>query len=169
VVAVVVLTLGVGALARAGTSDEKVSTQPGPTLPAHQQGDLVIFMKAAASSAEVDGVRDRLLADSDVTRVLYSNQADTMEDFRCLFADERELVANVTADILPSSFRIDVAGGQAEIDAVHQRYADVDGVLAVQSPADVVAGTVLSTPDSAVDEPSPVFTSDCPLVGAVLK
>ena len=169
-VALAALLIGGGALARAGTSDTEVATQPAPTLPAHQQGDLVIYMQADATAAEIGAVRDQLLADADVTHVRFATQADSLDDFRCLFADQQELVDNVAPDILPSSFRIEILDGAAGAGAVTERYRDEPGVLSVISPSDAANGLAPSGPGVTTgDEPSPIFTSDCPLVGTVLE
>ena len=168
--AIVVLLIAVGALRTGRDPDANLDTQTAPTLPAHQRGDLVIFMRPDATASEVDAVREQLVADPSVTGVLYASQADSMKDFRCLFSDEPELVDNVTSQILPSSFRIDLANGAAGAGAVQERYQDQPGVQTIASPSAVVSGTAPTTPGvSYGDDPSPVFTSDCPLIGTVLK
>ncbi len=170
IVAIVVLMIGVGALARVGTSDTDLETQSTEAVAAHQHGDLVIFMRADATAPQVDAVRQQLLADPTITGVLYATQADSMDDFRCLFADQKEIVENVTADILPSSFRIDIADGTSGAGAVKDRLEDQPGVLSILSPTEMATGTAPTTPGMELsDEPSPLFTSDCPLIGTVLK
>ena len=138
-------------------------------MAAHERGDLMIFMTVKATPSQIADVRDQLLADSAVTGVVFATQAETLTDFRCQFADQPDLEATVTADILPSTFRLDVPGGTEAVSSVQQRYRSQPGVSSVLSPDAVASGTAPTTSGMAFSDPSPVFTSDCPLTGTILK
>ena len=119
VAVVLLLAAGGTALARAGreTSSERLGTTT-PTTAAPQP-DLRIYLDADGRPTEQAAtVQAALLADTQVVGLTYQDQAGAYREFRCLFADEPDLVRSGEADRLPPSFLVDVAGGQAAIDRV---------------------------------------------------
>jgi len=183
--AVLLVLVGIGGvLARAGTPDGSLATQSPSTTepPMRFQGDLVIYLVPLATPSEVQAVRDSLVADPAVHRILYQTQAADYEAFRCLFADAPEMVQAVTPDMLPSTFRVFLDGDRAAIDRITADYAEhypgVRDIIAVAKgdppTKDQPDVFVLSTGTSLVSAPQPETTetsptADCPVTGEWIK
>jgi FtsX extracellular domain len=116
IAAAAVLLVAGTALAMTGreTTDVQVGTGPGTTLnPAY---DLTVYLGATARPPEVAAIQARLLADPNVTGLLFSTQADSYLRFQCLFSHEPQFLESVQAADLPSTFAVNIVGGQTEMD-----------------------------------------------------
>jgi hypothetical protein len=149
---VVVLALGGTALARAGrqSSSERVGTST-PTTSAGARLPLTIFVVPTATPAQTAAIQVALLADPNVTRLVYQDQADAYRQFRCFFADQPDLVAGFSAAEVPASFGVEAAAGQTALDEVARRIGPLPGidVLSVQPPftlPDDISTTTTSIP-----------------------
>ncbi|MGH9101847.1 MAG: permease-like cell division protein FtsX [Acidimicrobiales bacterium] len=69
---------------------------------------LIVFMQPGASTSQTEAIAAQLKNDPSVRSEHYVNQAQSYQEFRSLFANQRDLVAAVTPSDLPPSFRIDL-------------------------------------------------------------
>ncbi len=70
--------------------------------------DLIVFLWPEAGNDDRDAVAEALADDARVESVEFIDQTQTLAEFQEIFADEPGLIANVTADDLPTSFRVTV-------------------------------------------------------------
>ena len=87
--------------------------------------------------------RDALLADlramPEVRDVFYESQAEAYEHFREQFADSPDLVENVTAEVLPESFRVKL-DDPTKFEVVDAAFRDRQGVEDVQDQKALLEG-----------------------------
>jgi cell division protein FtsX len=88
---------------------------------------IEVFMIVRASDAEIDGVRQVLLASTDVAEFAFLTKRDALREFRRRFRTDRDLTENVTAADLPTSFRFVLVDG-ADADAVVDGLATLPGI-----------------------------------------
>lgn len=116
--------------------------------------DLIVFVQPA-DLARVASVQASLLANPSVRGLSYVSQADALQEFTCMFAAEPQVVAGVTADILPPSFRVDVGTDPVAIANLANQARALPGVKEVVSLADAGgtsgSGAPGSTQVSALD------------------
>jgi hypothetical protein len=94
--------------------------------------DLRLFLKAGASSTQVESVRAALASDRDISWIRFVSQADAYEDFKKVFADQPALVETTKPSDLPVSFTIDLEPGSSA-QTTSERYKKlgiVDSVIA---------------------------------------
>ncbi len=87
--------------------------------------ELIVWVHPDASDEEVDEVQGLLEADSRITSFRYMNEDATYEEFLTFWSDSPEVVAAVTPQDLPTSFRV-VADDPA---TVASRFEQIAGVL----------------------------------------
>jgi cell division transport system permease protein len=93
---------------------------------------FVVFMDAKATQDQIDAVARDLDDNPEVESKTYFDQQASYEEFKQLFADQKELVDNVTADILPSSFRVvPVDKDSRTVQALGEQFTGKPGVLSV--------------------------------------
>ncbi len=80
-----------------------------------------------------------LRAMPEVERVFYESQQDAFEHFQEQFADSPDLVENVTADVLPESFRVKLDDPR-QFAAVARAFRDRPGVEEVQDQKALLEG-----------------------------
>jgi cell division transport system permease protein len=68
--------------------------------------ELEVFMLPRAVKPQVDDIRAQLADSPDVKTFRFLTKQDAYEEFKRLFKDSPDLVKNVAADDLPTSFRI---------------------------------------------------------------
>jgi len=71
-----------------------------------KQMRLEIFMTIMATDADIAGVRTYLDTSPLIRRYQYLDQDASYAQFRRIFADDPDFVANVDPDALPTSFRV---------------------------------------------------------------
>jgi hypothetical protein len=115
--------------------------------------DLIVFVQPA-DLARVASVQASLLANPSV-RACPTCPRPTLQEFTCMFAAEPQVVAGVTADILPPSFRVDVGTDPVAIANLANQARALPGVKEVVSLADAGgtsgSGAPGSTQVSALD------------------
>jgi FtsX extracellular domain len=130
ILAVVVLVIAGSALAVSGReSSLEVGTTPGTTIV--PVPDVVIYVVPNATTAQIDAVQSRLLADPDAIGIDYWSTEATDQEFKCLFARQPDLVESVRPEELPLSFRVFVAGGSATVDRMVDEYGSLAAVKEV--------------------------------------
>src|SRR6476646_489550 len=65
-----------------------------------------IFMKVGATNPQIDEVRSSLKADPQVSSFRFLDKQAAYKEFQNIFKNDPNLVQNVTADSLPTSFRV---------------------------------------------------------------
>ena len=94
--------------------------------------EFVVFMKADATQEQIDAVGKDLDDNPEVQSKTYFDQQQSYDEFKTMFADQKELVDTVTADILPSSFRVVPVDKSSEtVQTLGDQYSDKPGVLNV--------------------------------------
>src|SRR5262249_6238435 len=73
-----------------------------------RNADAEVFMMVRATPDQVAGVRREIEASELVKRFAFLDRADAYREFSRIFRDDPDLVANVGADSLPMSFRVDL-------------------------------------------------------------
>ncbi len=180
--AVIVLVTAGSALALSGREHPvQVGTSPGTTLV--PSFDITIYMNPAATAAETSSVQQALMADPNVTGLVYTDELGSYARFRCLFADQPQLVESVQPDELPPSFGVDFVGGQAEVDRLYATIYGGPGVKEFSfkpgssyrvptSDQDTVPVHVTFPPGTPVGpmvpQSSPALR-DCPVTGTTLR
>lgn len=77
--------------------------------PVPDDTDFIVYMNPDATQAQIDAAADALTASPEIESFRYRDKDAAMTEFRELFADQPELLASVTEDILPTSFRLVLA------------------------------------------------------------
>lgn len=67
---------------------------------------MVIFMQPSATPAEISGVSSSLGSNPQVSSFHYVDQAQSYAQFKQMFANQPQMVANVAPSDLPPSFRV---------------------------------------------------------------
>ena len=94
--------------------------------------EFEVFMDVDATPAEQARVEQELSAHPDVSRVEFFSKQEQYELFKNLFANRPEYIDNVTADNLPTSYRVEPTVADADlIRAVGDRFAGESGVREV--------------------------------------
>jgi cell division transport system permease protein len=94
--------------------------------------EFVVFMNPEATPEQIDAVGRDLDDNPDVQSKAYFDQQASYEEFKQMFADQKELVANVQADILPPSFRVvPVDKSSDTVKTLGDHYSDKAGVYSV--------------------------------------
>lgn len=78
--------------------------------------EFIIFMQPTATEAQIESVRAELDDNPQIREAEYCDQECALAEFQELFADDPQLVNNVSAEILPPSFKVKPV--DAESDAV---------------------------------------------------
>jgi hypothetical protein len=75
------------------------------------EGDVVVFLDPAASTADRSAVEEALRASALVEDVRYLDRDASYAKFQDLFEGNEEMLANVRPEDLPTSFEVDLAPG----------------------------------------------------------
>jgi cell division protein FtsX len=131
-VVVVVALLGGGvAMAATGRESTEVRVGTGPGTTTSPGFDMVVYLESSATPAQVQAIEGQLLADPDVTTIVYSTADDSFQRFTCMFAADPALVESVQPGTLPAVVSVDFVGGQTEYEHLLQGMADLPGVKVV--------------------------------------
>ena len=94
--------------------------------------EFVVFMNPDATPDQIAAVGKDLDDNPEVQSKTYFDQQASYEEFKQLFADQKELVDNVTADILPSSYRVvPVDKSSDTVKTLGEHYSQKPGVRSV--------------------------------------
>lgn len=92
--------------------------------------DVAVYLQPTASDREVAAIGARIEADADFSEVTYMDQEEAYAHFRELFADQPELIATVTADILPPAYFVNLVN-IADAPSLRAELAETPGVYQV--------------------------------------
>jgi cell division transport system permease protein len=105
---------------------------------------LEIFMNVDATQDQISTVRGALGNDPDVKSFKFFNKAAALEEFKRIFRKDPDLVKNITADALPTSFRI-VPIRAEQTNAIQRRFETQPGVEDVATPEEALRGLLDAT------------------------
>src|SRR5215217_8124519 len=69
--------------------------------------EFIVFLQPSATQDQIDAVQEALDESPQVSSVDFIDQQEAYDEFTDLFSDSPEMVASVTPDILPPSFRVE--------------------------------------------------------------
>jgi len=177
-VAALVVLIGAGtALGLSGREAPPVQVGTGPGSTVSPAFDMEIFLDPRATPTEISSLERALLADPNVTGLVYSTQADSYLRFQCLFSDQPQLVESVQPEDLPASFEVDFVGGKGEAIELEQ-FVSRPGVKDYSFPPgsryrSLTTETSVSIPPGAVRGGMVYETSttirSCPTPGTTLR
>jgi cell division transport system permease protein len=105
---------------------------------------LEIFMNVDATDQQIGDVRTELENDPDVKSFRFLSKEDALEEFKRIFQKDPDLAKNITADALPTSFR--VAPKQAELTPkIERKYEALSGVDDAATPGEALEGLLDAT------------------------
>lgn len=108
---------------------------------------LEVFMAVPASNEQIADVRGAIEDDPQIKDYRFLTKADALEEFKRIFKKDQDLVKNVDAESLPTSFR--VVPEEAEFtEAIKARFEPLAGVDSVETPEEALRG-LLSATDTA--------------------
>jgi cell division transport system permease protein len=105
---------------------------------------LEIFMQVGATEGQIGDVRTELGNDPDVKSFRYFDKEAALEEFKRIFRKDPDLVKNITADALPTSFRI-VPNKAEQTNAIQRRFEAQPGVEDVATPEEALRGLLDAT------------------------
>src|SRR5262245_17257980 len=105
---------------------------------------LEIFMQVDATEGQIGDVRSELENDPDVKSFRYFDKEAALEEFKRIFRKDPDLVKNITADALPTSFRI-VPNKAEQTNAIQRRFEASPGVEDVATPEEALRGLLDAT------------------------
>ncbi len=105
---------------------------------------LEVFMNVDATKQQIDDVRTSLESDTNVKSFKFFDKEAALEEFKRIFRKDPDLVKNITAEALPTSFR--VVPVTAEKTTTVQRAFDAQpGVDDVATPEEALRGLLDAT------------------------
>ena len=94
--------------------------------------EFSVYMNVDATPDQSDAVERELNRSPDVKDVIYVSQEQAYEEFKTLFQDSPDMIDNVSADVLPPSYRVVPASDDADaIEALGERFKGKPGVREV--------------------------------------
>jgi cell division transport system permease protein len=105
---------------------------------------LEIFMNVDATQEQIGTVRTELGDDPDVKSFRFFDKEAALEEFKRIFRKDPDLVKNITADALPTSFRI-VPERAEQTNAIQRRFETQPGVEDVATPEEALRGLLDAT------------------------
>lgn len=105
---------------------------------------LEVFMTVDATDTQILDVRAALGDDPDVKGFKYFDKEAALEEFKRIFRKDPDLVKNITADALPTSFRV-VPTRAEQTTAIQRRFEAQPGVDDVATPEEALRGLLDAT------------------------
>jgi cell division protein FtsX len=136
VLTVVVTVVTMLAAAAVGLVVARLHADDPAPIPTAGLPDIVVFIEPKATTAQ-DAVVFNYLARSElVEQALHYGQDDALAEFRCLFADRPVMLDGISADALPSSYRVHLRSSEdgTNLERVTADLRSLPGVREVQQP-----------------------------------
>jgi len=105
---------------------------------------LEVFMTVDATDTQILDVRAALGDDPDVKSFKYFDKEAALEEFKRIFRKDPDLVKNITADALPTSFRV-VPTTAEQTPTIQRRFEAQPGVDDVATPEEALRGLLDAT------------------------
>lgn len=106
--------------------------------------EVSVFLTDGITSAQQNDVRDTLLDLDVVRRVTYISKDEAYTEFKELYRDQPALWENIDADVLPASFRVELADPE-RVDLIQARLRNNPAVEEIADQRDTVARLVRFT------------------------
>jgi cell division transport system permease protein len=130
-VAVSLALVGGTLLVRQGVSNATVQFKGGI--------EFIIFMNPDATADQTASMQESLDGSPEIKRFEYFNQQQAYEEFKTIFQDSPELIASVTPDILPPSFKVVPVNPDADVVAgLKEQYQTRPGVKEVVAATETI-------------------------------
>ena len=105
---------------------------------------LEVFMNVDATKQQIADVRSSLEQDALVKRFHFLNKQAALKEFKRIFRKDPDLAKNITADALPTSFRI--VPRRAEVtNQIERKYETFSGVDDAATPGEALRGLLDAT------------------------
>lgn len=101
------------------------------------QVEVSIFLEDELSQGQIESLEEDLRTNPEVSDVEYESQEEAFEAFQQIYAGEENLLAGLTPDDLPASFRVSLADPE-RFDIVASQYVDYPGVEEVTDQRDIL-------------------------------
>ena len=101
------------------------------------QVEVSIFLEDSLSPSQVSSLEQDLRTNPEVSDVLFESQEDAFEHFQEIYAGEENLLAGLTPEDLPASFRVSLVDPE-RFDIVASQYVDYPGVEEVTDQRDIL-------------------------------
>ncbi len=105
---------------------------------------LEVFMNVDATDGQIADVRSALNTDPDVKSFRFFDKQDALNEFKRIFRKDPDLVKNITADALPTSYRI-VPETAEKTSNIQNRFEVLPGVDDVATPEEALRGLLDAT------------------------
>ena len=105
---------------------------------------LEVFMNVEATDGQIADVRSSLNTDPDVKSFRFFDKQDALAEFKRIFRKDPDLVKNITADALPTSYRI-VPETAEKTSNIQNRFEVLPGVDDVATPEEALRGLLDAT------------------------
>ena len=123
-VAVSLALVGAALLLRQGVDNATIQWQNGI--------EFSVYMKPDATKDQMDAIDRELSRAPDVERHEFVSQEEAYEEFKVLFGNSPDMVENITAEVLPPSYRVVPTVDESEsIRAMAERFEGKPGVKEV--------------------------------------
>ena len=101
------------------------------------QIEVSIFLQDSMSDAQRVSLENDLALNPVVETVIYESKQQAYEHFQELFAEDEDLLAAVTPEVLPASFRVSLVDPQ-QFDVIASQYSSYPGVDEVSDQREVL-------------------------------
>ena len=101
------------------------------------QVEVSIFLEDSLSESQIASLEEDLRSNPEVKEVIFESQQDAFENFQRIYAGEENLLAGLTPEDLPASFRVSLVDPE-RFDIVASQYADRPGVEEVTDQRDIL-------------------------------
>ena len=105
---------------------------------------LEVFMNVEATDGQIADVRSSLNTDPDVKSFRFFDKQDALAEFKRIFRKDPDLVKNITAGALPTSYRI-VPETAEKTSNIQNRFDVLPGVDDVATPEEALRGLLDAT------------------------
>lgn len=77
--------------------------------------EFIVFMQPQASTDQIEATGQALRESPQVRDIRYLDHDDAFAEFKSLFADQPDLVNNITAEVLPTNYKVQVRDGRSDV------------------------------------------------------
>ena len=101
------------------------------------QVEVSIFLEDSLSDSQIASLQTDLEGNPEVAEVIYESQEDAFANFEQIYANEENLLAGLTPEDLPASFRVSLVDPE-RFEVVASQYRDRPGVEEVTDQRDIL-------------------------------
>jgi hypothetical protein len=108
--------------ATAPPADTNMIALPEPVSVDERETDVVVFLHPRSAPEAIDQVTARVKGDPGIRASCFFSSELAHREFNVLFAENPDMVQQVSRDDLPASFRLDVAGDSRHAERIREEY-----------------------------------------------